>query len=216
MDSTSASPNINCSSSKIYHGSPAPSGDARRELEKSLLVRQLKSQIMILRGAVAEREIEIETLRRSQKGSKIAELLNEKEEYFLETVRLKQAATELRDALQHEKLQNSWNMKRNGARNEVCREVSGVTSVHRSTMKGVVQSSDSKTRTTKSRIVTTINANQTTSKRCMKAGSRSVIGESRQFHSSGALKPSGQLPHSTSSLSLEEDKSNVSYLQRAF
>ena len=210
LESTSTSSNTNSSSSKMYP--PASSNDARRELEKSLLVRQLKSQIMALRSAVAEREIEIETLKRSQRGSKIAELLNEKEEFYLETVRLKQAATELREALQYEKQKSSWNKKRNGAGDEFYREAGGVSTGHRATLKGAAQSSDSKTRTTKSKVVTTVNADQTNSKRCMKGVFRSSLTEAKLFNSGSALKPLRQQTQSTSSLQVE-DKSHVSYIQ---
>lgn len=173
----------------MFHSSPAPSNEARRELEKSLLVRQLKSQIMGLRSAVAEREIEIETLKRSHKGTKIAELLNEKEEYYLETVRLKKAATELREALQHEKQKSAWNNKRKGARDEVCGDAGGVMDGHRGTLKGVSHQSNSKTLASKSKNIAIANADKANSKRCSGGGIRSPVAERQLFYSSSALKP---------------------------
>lgn len=143
LDSTAPQSSLNNISSKTSSGS-GPSNEARRELEKSLLVRQLKSQIMTLRSAVAEREIEIETLKKSQKGTKIAELFNEKEEFYLETLRLKQVVIELREALQSERLKKAWDKKRNGAGEEIRKEVARLTSGYRTILKGIAQPTGSK------------------------------------------------------------------------
>lgn len=211
LDSTSTLSNSSSSGSKMFHSSPAPSNDARRELEKSLLVRQLKSQIMGLRSAVAEREIEIETLKRSHKGTKIAELVNEKEEYYLETVRLKKAATELREALQCEKQKSAWNNKRTGAGDEVCGGAGGVMPGHRGALKGVSHPSNSKTLASKSKHVTTANADKANSIRCTRGGTRSPVAERQLFYSSSALKPLRQL--AAASPSKEEDNFDVSCVQ---
>ena len=80
-------------------GLPPPSGELRRELEKLLLVRQLKTQNMMLRNALIERATEMELLKKSQKGSRVMEMANEREEYYLETLRLKQIVMELRYVL---------------------------------------------------------------------------------------------------------------------
>jgi hypothetical protein len=112
-----------------------PSAEVRRELEKSLLVRQLKTQMMLLRNAVAEREIEIETLKKNQKGTKLVELSNEKEEFYLETLRLKQVVRELRDSLQSERQRRVWDKKRNGAGEEIKKEVARLTSGYQNILK---------------------------------------------------------------------------------
>ena len=77
-------------------GLPPPSGELRRELEKLLLVRQLKTQNMMLRNALIERATEMDMMKKSQKGSRLMEMSNEREEYYLETLRLKQIVIELR------------------------------------------------------------------------------------------------------------------------
>lgn len=117
-----------------------PSAEVRRELEKSLLVRQLKTQITGLRSAAADMEMEVETLKRSQKGTKLVELSNEKEEYYLETLRLKQVVRELRDSLQSERQRRVWDKKRNGAGEEIRREVARLTSGYQSMLSGIAPS----------------------------------------------------------------------------
>lgn len=117
-----------------------PSAEVRRELEKSLLVRQLKTQVTGLRSAAAELELELETLKRSQKGTKIVELSNEKEEYYLETLRLKQVVRELRDSLQSERQRRVWDKKRNGAGEEIRKEVARLTSGYQNMLSGIAPS----------------------------------------------------------------------------
>ena len=125
-------------SSNGGNGKLAPSGEQRRELEKSLLVRQLKTQVMMLRSTVAEREVEIETIRKSAKNSKLIELSNEKEEYFIETMRLKQVVKELRDTLQHERKQfRALEMKKAAAGEDIRREVTKLTSGYQNILKGI-------------------------------------------------------------------------------
>jgi hypothetical protein len=63
--------------------------EIRRDIEKSVLIRQLKSQIHILRESVVEKDAEISNLVKSQKESHLVEMAAEKEEYFLEIQRLK-------------------------------------------------------------------------------------------------------------------------------
>ena len=120
------------------NGKMVPSGEQRRELEKSLLVRQLKTQVMMLRSTVAEREMEIETIRKSAKNSKLIELSNEKEEYFIETMRLKQVVKELRETLQHERKQfRALEMKKAAAGEDIRREVTKLTSGYQNILKGI-------------------------------------------------------------------------------
>ena len=114
-----------------------PTAEVRREIEKSQLVRQLKTQITNLRNCEAEKDIEIETLKRSQKGTKLVELSNEKEEYYLETLRLKQIVRELREALQNEKQKRVFEKKRNGAGEEIRQEVARLTSGYQNILKGI-------------------------------------------------------------------------------
>ena len=64
--------------------------EIRKEIEKSILVRQLKQQIVILRNNITEKETELETQRKSMKSSKLMELLCENHEYSLEVNRLRE------------------------------------------------------------------------------------------------------------------------------
>ena len=117
---------------------PAPlTAEARKELEKTLLVRQMKTQILLLRSNLAEKELEVETLRKSQKGTKIVELSNEKEEFYLETLRLKQVVRELRESLQTERQKRAWDKKKNGAGEEIRKEVARLTSGYQNILKGI-------------------------------------------------------------------------------
>jgi hypothetical protein len=64
-------------------------GEVRKEIEKTMIVRQLKQHIQTLRSGILERDGTIESLKKSQKASRIMELSAEKEEYYFENVRLK-------------------------------------------------------------------------------------------------------------------------------
>jgi hypothetical protein len=72
---------------------------------------------MLLRGNLAERDAEIETLKKSQKSTHIVELMSEKEEYYLETLRLKQVVRELRETLQAERQRRDWDNRMAGGKN---------------------------------------------------------------------------------------------------
>jgi hypothetical protein len=87
--------------------------ETRREIEKTLIVRQLKTQILLLRGTVAEKGNEIENLKKTQKSTQIVELVSEKEEYYLETLRLKQTVRDLRELLQSERQRRDWDHRMN-------------------------------------------------------------------------------------------------------
>ena len=115
---------------------PPPTAESRREIEKTIVVRQLKAQITMLRGYHAEKEIEVENLKRSQKGTKLVELSNEKEEFYLETLRLKQVVRELRDSLQSERQKRAWEKKKNGTGDEIRKEVARLTSGYQDILKG--------------------------------------------------------------------------------
>ena len=53
------------------------SEEVRREIEKSLLARQLKQQITILKNTLGDRDAELEKAKKSQKSSKLLEMSNE-------------------------------------------------------------------------------------------------------------------------------------------
>lgn len=213
LDSTAAQSHPNNLNSKVSAGS-APSNEARRELEKSLLVRQLKSQIMVLRSAVAEREIEVETLKKSQKGTKLSELFNEKEEYYLETLRLTQVITELRESLKIEKQKKAWDKKRNGAGDELRNEVARLTSGYRTILKGIAEPSNQRSSSSRSKSASVA----TSGKRSMTAtrgrtpspsSERNVV---KMFHPISSLEPlkATKRPTTSSWKESDSDSQNVS------
>ena len=184
------------------NGKLVPSGEQRRELEKSLLVRQLKTQVMMLRSTVAEREMEIETIRKSAKNSKLIELSNEKEEYFIETMRLKQVVKELRDTLQHERKQfRALEMKKAAAGEDIRREVTKLTSGYQNILKGISAQSGQMvsvlqggsgpgSRPTSAQFPSRINATTPIARRPqsatkMRQGQGLVLGQDRQGLASG-------------------------------
>lgn len=67
----------------------ASADDIRKEIEKSIVVRQLKQQISILKTSIVDKETELETLARNQKNSRLLELVAENAEYMNEINRLK-------------------------------------------------------------------------------------------------------------------------------
>lgn len=77
--------------------------DIRREIEKSILVRQLKGHINILRETIVEKDRTIDKLKTSQKGSNLMEITAEKEEYFIEIGRLKAMLQIKTDEMEAEK-----------------------------------------------------------------------------------------------------------------
>jgi hypothetical protein len=58
--------------------------EARKEIEKSVLVRQLKAQVSSLRTAVNEKDVDIQELKKNMRATVATELTAEKEEYYLE------------------------------------------------------------------------------------------------------------------------------------
>ena len=106
------------------------SSEIRRDIEKSILVRQLKNQINNLRSDFADKEAELETLRRNIKSTHLSEIENEREEYFLEVQRLKSALLDVKEELQRERQRREWNTRVAGdasddLRKEVARLSSG-------------------------------------------------------------------------------------------
>lgn len=62
--------------------------EIRKEIEKTVIVRQLKAQIHDLRELLAAKDKHIDTIQKSQKSTQVLELMAEKEEYFAEVQRL--------------------------------------------------------------------------------------------------------------------------------
>lgn len=91
--------------------------ETRRDIEKTLIVRQLKQQIQSLRSIILERDAELEAQKRTQKQSKILELTAEKEEYFAENMRLKKLLKEIKEELQAERQRREWSKHVSGIGN---------------------------------------------------------------------------------------------------
>lgn len=98
------------------------STEIRRDLEKSILVRQLKAQINAYRAVVTEKDSAIEELKRNVKSSHMMEVENEREEYYLETIRLKTMLSELKESYDREKQRREWNSKLAGGTGEDLRK----------------------------------------------------------------------------------------------
>ena len=105
--------------------------DVRRDIEKGILVRQLKNHINTLRDLVAEKEQEIDVIKRDLKYNNLFELQREKDEYFKETQRLQTLVRDMKGELQKEKQRREWNNRlfgENGGddlKKEVARLASG-------------------------------------------------------------------------------------------
>lgn len=70
--------------------------DARRAVEKCVLVRQLKEQIIRLRAEVSDNVLALKNIQRSAKANAVTQLSVEKEEYYFECLRLRQVVISLR------------------------------------------------------------------------------------------------------------------------
>lgn len=114
------------------------SSEIRRDIEKSILVRQLKNQINHLRNDLADKDAEVDTLKRNMKSTHIAELVNERDEYFLEVQRLKAALIEVREELQRERQRREWNTRVAGdASEDLRREVARLSSGYQSMLANI-------------------------------------------------------------------------------
>ena len=80
-------------SSVNRHGTSA--SDIRKELEKSTLVRQLKRQNNSMRNNLIDKDIELEKIKKSIKGAALMIISNEKDEYYMECIRLKDIVSKL-------------------------------------------------------------------------------------------------------------------------
>ena len=181
------------------HSQVPLTAEARREIEKSQLVRQLKTQILNLRTSEAEKEIEIDALKKSQKGTKLVELSNEKEEYYLETLRLKQIVRELRDALQNEKQKRVTEKRRVGAGDEIRQEVAKLTSGYQNILKGIHPGQLDNSAISKSKAQTNANGNSQhmskrpqSSNKTKQQNSHNNPHSSHQNNSNGHGKSSGK------------------------
>jgi phenylalanyl-tRNA synthetase alpha subunit len=85
--------------------------EIRKEIEKSVLVRQLKAQMLSLRGTITDKESIIESLQKKTGSAHLIELSAEKEEYFLEIQRLKKMLLQKEKELQQEKSSHAWQKK---------------------------------------------------------------------------------------------------------
>ena len=83
--------------------------DVRRDIEKGILVRQLKNHVNTLRDLVAEKEQEIDVIKRDLKYNNLFELQREKDEFFKETQRLQTLVRDMKGELQKEKQRREWN-----------------------------------------------------------------------------------------------------------
>jgi hypothetical protein len=102
----------------------------RKEIEKSILVRQLKSQLNILKTVIVDKENEIDLLKRDMRVTKLKEIENERDEYFQEIQRLLKVIDNLKGELSRERRRREWNCKLAGEtgddlRKEITRLASG-------------------------------------------------------------------------------------------
>ena len=84
------------------------SNEARRELEKSVIVRQLKAQINSFKCLLRDKDSEIQELRKSVRQTEAVELAIEKEEYFLEIMRLRKILQEKIENVRDEQQVREW------------------------------------------------------------------------------------------------------------
>jgi hypothetical protein len=106
----------------------------RKEIEKSILVRQLKSQINLLKNVIADKELEIDSLKRDIRVTHIREVENERDEYSIEIPRLLKVIENLKAELSRERRRREWNCKLAGEtgddlRKELARLASGYQSI---------------------------------------------------------------------------------------
>lgn len=87
------------------------SAEIKKEIEKSILVRQLKNQINILKSDIAGKEADLERLQKTIKATHVTEVECEKEEYMMEVERLKSIVLGLKDELLREKRRREWNLR---------------------------------------------------------------------------------------------------------
>lgn len=106
----------------------------RREIEKSILVRQLKQQLAHLRNLVADKDIEIENMKRDIRFTRVKEVEFERDEYYAEIQRLLRTVEEVKEDLLRERQRREWNSKLAGEtgddlRRELAKLASGYQSI---------------------------------------------------------------------------------------
>ena len=77
--------------------------EARKGIEKQHIVRLLKLEIATLRGEAQERDIADRKLRKSLKATEVQIVTREREEYYLESLRMRQVSEDLQFELIKEK-----------------------------------------------------------------------------------------------------------------
>jgi hypothetical protein len=82
--------------------------ETKKEIEKSTIVRQLKQLVVQLRTQLLEKDAELESFKKSQKSVRILELTAEKEEYYLENLRLRQLLQDIKTELVSERQRREW------------------------------------------------------------------------------------------------------------
>ena len=85
--------------------------EIRKEIEKSVLVRQLKAQMTSLRTTIAEKDAQIEAMHSNLSSTTMLELSAEKEEYMLEIGRLNNIIAQKDEALEGVRRQAQWNQQ---------------------------------------------------------------------------------------------------------
>lgn len=85
--------------------------NVRKEIEKSILVRQLKQQLAHLRNLVADKDAELETMKREIRFTHVKEVEVERDEYYAEIQRLLRVVEELKEELLRERQRREWNNK---------------------------------------------------------------------------------------------------------
>lgn len=83
----------------------------RREIEKSILVRQLKQQLAHLRNLVADKDVEIENMKRDIRFARVKEVEFERDEYYAEIQRLAKTVEDVKEELHRERQRREWNSK---------------------------------------------------------------------------------------------------------
>eukprot|EP01031_Cornospumella_fuschlensis_P033416 gene33416-40424_t len=95
----------------LSEGAKGSAQNVRKEIEKSILVRQLKTQVTALRNLVADKDLEIDSLRRDIRSTHVKELEAQKDEYALEVQRLMKVVDDVKDELFRERQRREWNSK---------------------------------------------------------------------------------------------------------
>ena len=83
--------------------------EIRKEIEKSVLVRQLKAQMTALRATISEKDAQIESMQNNLSSTTLLELSAENEEYVNEISRLTNIISQKDEALVQARREAMWN-----------------------------------------------------------------------------------------------------------